>query len=224
MGKSLTDRDAFDALAAPTCINLTGIASPDLIGVITEEEFIEFPPEAVNEEILEGLLFLGMSAGCKVTDEDGKESRRTQILNGLCTECDGIREEMPVVEDAGKARAGKEYVIGRFGIRAAILERAGALQKAIVIGRLSLEWQDILPDGVDLLVFREETVAADIDMATVMVHGAGKATDKSFLLDEYWMDVGGFEQFVSGGKPRRACADDDGSLQEDPSLIHLGII
>ena len=87
-----------------------------------------------------------------------------------------------------------------------------------------MERQDILPDGVDLLVFREETVAADIDMATVMVHGAGKATDKSFLLDEYWMDVSCLEQFVSGGKPRRTCADDDGSLQEDPSLIHLGII
>ena len=81
VGKSLTDRDAFDALAAPTCINLTGIAPPDLVGVITEEEFIEFPPEAVNEEILEGLLFLGMSAGYKVTGEDGKENRYLRLMN-----------------------------------------------------------------------------------------------------------------------------------------------
>ena len=130
---------------------------------------------------------------------------------------------MLVVEDAGKACAGKKHVVGCFGVWAACLECAAALQEAVVIGGLTLEWQEVLPDFFNPLVFGEEAVPADIDIAAVMVHGAGKAADKGFLLDDDGMDVGCLEKFVSGGKACGACADDNRGLQEDSSLIQFGI-
>ena len=87
------------------------------------------------------------------------------------------------------------------------MEKLTAHQKALEEG-LALQGHQLLPDGVDLVIFGEETVTAQIHPVAVMLMGTGNAADIFAFFNDNGLNIGIFQHFVCGGEAGRACADD----------------
>src|SRR5690349_14422872 len=89
------DRQAFDPLCSPFRADLVTGHAPHLLRVRFEEGQIQFPPESINQKLLERLLWLLLVhyAGA-VADSNLYGSHEAEFLQGIGAQFDRIIEEL----------------------------------------------------------------------------------------------------------------------------------
>src|SRR5438045_3356243 len=95
MRECLSDRKTLNALCAPLGANRLTIYTPDLFGIGFEKRQVEFPTEAVDEELLKvGLIADREHQGPQVTQPDLDCLKNSQFPDRIAAQCNRVSEEL----------------------------------------------------------------------------------------------------------------------------------
>src|SRR3954454_17675943 len=107
---------SLDPLGSPGRGDLLAGHTPYFFGIALEEGAIELAPEAVDEEVFEGLLRLALKqVRLDVTESDANGAQQSQALESIGGERQGVIEERAHEVDAAFAGAHEEDAVGIFG-------------------------------------------------------------------------------------------------------------
>ena len=177
---SLAQRQILDPLGCPVGADLIARDAPDLLRVRLEEVPEEATAEAVGDPLVEsGLILVRANLPLGVAQQDPARSVRTHVEQRV-EGLQRIGKILTAVEDAAHPRALQEIV-----------------------------GQDFLPQGLDRLHLREETVAADVVAVALVDLGAGdSAHHPAFLEDDGMVRVAMLVQLIGSGQTGWSATDD----------------
>src|SRR5258708_2696491 len=172
--------EALDALSRPVCGQLLGADAPHLFCVRLEEDAEKAKAELVAHPVFEALRILHrLQPRSRVARDAADGLDRTQVPQRV-GRLDRICEEATAVVDARQPAPGQHLVA-----------------------------EDLRPQVFDLLVLREEPVAADVEPVALVLDGSSQASNlPGILLEDRDRDVV-LEKLIGGSKPCRAGAHDD---------------
>ena len=144
------NRKTLGTLGAPGSVNLTGVTSPEVFGVIFEEQRVELFPERVDIEILKVVFREFMQKGANIAEAALQRVLQAHIPEGLRFQGDRIIIKPAVKEDAGYTVAGQHDHVFLRRIRSARRERHFTVQENVISGGGALQRHHLFPPVVDL--------------------------------------------------------------------------
>ena len=98
-------------------------------------------------------------------------------------------------------------------VRSPLSHRHGTMQNDIIICRMSLHGKHMIPPGIYLRNFREETVSSHIHTVSFIIDRLGDTTETVTFFKYNHLNILGFcKQFISCSKTCRTCTNNQGFL------------
>ena len=180
-GKSL------GTLCAPGSVDLTGVTSPQLLCVALEEHGVQLLAEAIDIEVLQGILRLLGYGSLQIAEARHHGGGKAHVLDGSRIDFDRIVVKLLSVIDTGYTVTCQHHPVFLLRIRSACRQGHLASQLLIIVGGSALQGHNLVPPLCYPVVLGEETVSADIHPVAIVTHCAGDTADLLTLLQNQYL-------------------------------------
>ena len=214
------DGYALDTLRTPGRVDLTRMASPEVLRIMLKEHRIQLLAKTVDVEILERILLPLMNAGGKIAESRLHGIQKSHVPERLSLQRNRIVEELLVEKNTGYAPSAQHDAVRLLRIRTARHHARRASKHQIVLCRGALCRQHLLPPLIHLRNLGEETMPAHVHPVAMIIHRAGDAAERAALLkhDHIIFPVTLFQKLISGGQAGRTCSDNQRFFHSNTSL------